>query len=246
MIRLYYDFHIHSCLSPCGDDDMTVNNIAGMAKIKGLDIIALTDHNSLRNCPSFFKACERLNIIPIAGTELTTSEEIHMVCLFESLLDGYNFSVELDNYRSKIKNRPEIFGNQYILNDIDEIVGTEQYLLPNATSLSLEAAYNLVISHNGVCFPAHADKESNGIISILGIFPDKPEFNCIELSKRVNPKDFLDKNPVLKSKIILQNSDAHSLNDISEAENYIELDIPERSGSGEKRKGLFGYLKGKL
>jgi len=70
MTRYYYDLHIHSCLSPCGDDDMTPNNIAGMAALKGLNIVALTDHNSTKNCPAFFEACKKQGIIPIAGMEL--------------------------------------------------------------------------------------------------------------------------------------------------------------------------------
>ncbi|MDO5479206.1 MAG: histidinol-phosphatase, partial [Clostridia bacterium] len=29
-MKLYYDLHIHSALSPCGDNDMTPNNIVNM------------------------------------------------------------------------------------------------------------------------------------------------------------------------------------------------------------------------
>ena len=79
MNRYYYDLHIHSCLSPCGDDDNTPNNIAGMASLCGLNIVALTDHNTTANCPAFFEAAKRYGIIPIAGMELTTSEDIHIV-----------------------------------------------------------------------------------------------------------------------------------------------------------------------
>ena len=86
MKRYYYDLHIHSCLSPCADDENTPNNVAGIASLSGLNIIALTDHNSTANCPAFFAACERFGITPIAGMELTTSEDIHVVCLFEELL----------------------------------------------------------------------------------------------------------------------------------------------------------------
>ena len=84
-MRYYYDLHIHSCLSPCGDNDMTPDSIAGMGELNGLDIMALTDHNTLKNCPAFFKAAYRHGIIPVAGTELTTAEDIHAVCLFATL-----------------------------------------------------------------------------------------------------------------------------------------------------------------
>ena len=81
MKRYYYDLHIHSCLSPCGDDDSTPDSIAGMGELNGLDIMALTDHNTCKNCPAFFEAALRHGILPIAGMELTTAEDIHAVCL---------------------------------------------------------------------------------------------------------------------------------------------------------------------
>ncbi|MBO7666419.1 MAG: PHP domain-containing protein, partial [Clostridia bacterium] len=109
MNRYYYDLHIHSCLSPCADDDMTVNNIAGMAAIKGLGIIALTDHNSCANCPAFFKACKRNGVVPVAGMELTTAEEVHLLCLFPTLETAMEFDDGFKAYRVKIKNRTEIF-----------------------------------------------------------------------------------------------------------------------------------------
>ena len=84
MKKYYYDLHIHSCLSPCGDDDMTPNNIAGMGVVAKLDIMALTDHNSCLNCPAFFKTAQANGIVPVAGMELTTAEDIHLVCLFDS------------------------------------------------------------------------------------------------------------------------------------------------------------------
>ena len=95
MKRYYYDFHIHSCLSPCGDDDNTPNNIAGMAMLMGLNIVALTDHNTCKNCPAFFTAAAKYGITPIAGMELTTSEDIHVVCLFENLKDAMAFAVAI-------------------------------------------------------------------------------------------------------------------------------------------------------
>ena len=85
MAELYYDLHIHSCLSPCGDDDMTPANIVGMSVIKGLDVIAVTDHNSCKNCPAVLTAAEEYGILAIPGMEINTSEEVHAVCLFEEL-----------------------------------------------------------------------------------------------------------------------------------------------------------------
>ena len=82
MIPLFYDLHIHSCLSPCGDDDMTPANLVGMAAVKGLDVIALTDHNSCRNCPAALYHGKNYGVTVIPGMELTTAEEVHVICLF--------------------------------------------------------------------------------------------------------------------------------------------------------------------
>ena len=128
-MRYYYDLHIHSCLSPCGDNDMTPDSIAGMGELNGLDIMALTDHNTLKNCPAFFKAAYRHGIIPVAGTELTTAEDIHAVCLFATLSGAMEFEGVLENRRIKIKNRPDIFGEQRITDENDNITGYDDYLL---------------------------------------------------------------------------------------------------------------------
>ena len=112
MIPLYYDLHIHSCLSPCGDDDMTPANIAGMAAVKGLDVIALTDHNSCKNCPAILKHGEEYGITVIPGMELTTAEEVHVVCLFPALGDAMAFDGYVYEHLLPIKNRNLIFYTQ--------------------------------------------------------------------------------------------------------------------------------------
>ena len=140
MSKYTYDLHIHSCLSPCGDDDMTPANIAGMGSIKGLTLMALTDHNTSRNCPAFFKACRALGIVPVAGMELTTSEDVHMICLFPDLESAMDFDKFVYPLIMPIDNNPEIFGNQLIYGEDDEIIGTEPKLLISALSLDISAA----------------------------------------------------------------------------------------------------------
>ena len=177
MKRYTYDFHVHSCLSPCADNDNTPNNIAGMASLCGIEIMALTDHNTSKNCPAFFEAARRYGIVPVGGMELTTSEDVHVICLFDSLEATMAFDQLVDSRRIKIKNRPEIFGDQLILNGEDEPIGTEEDLLINATSISLEEVPALVQPFGGVAYPAHIDREANGIIAVLGDFPKTPFFS---------------------------------------------------------------------
>ncbi len=242
MNRYYYDFHIHSCLSPCADNDMTPNNIAGVCALAGLHIAALTDHNTTRNCPAFFAAAKRQGIIPVAGMELTTSEDIHVVCLFERLEDAMAFGEAVDTYRIRIPNRKDIFGDQILMNAEDEPVGIEEDMLPNATMLSLEDVPALAAAHGGVCFPAHIDREANGVVSTLGTFPETPHFDCAELHDADKGDAYREKFPILQDKILLCGSDAHYLWDIRDAHAYFELDDEPYSGDRVRRE-LFKHLR---
>lgn len=224
---------------------MTVNNIAGMAALKGLQIIALTDHNSCKNCSAFFEACKRNGLIPVAGMELTTAEEIHLVCLFETLTEAEKFDEAFQPYRLKMRNKPEIFGNQLILNADDEIIGNEEYLLPPASMLSLEDAYRFAKEYGAYCYPAHVDRPANGILGILGALPEEPQFDVVEYSANASVEELEEQNPSLKGKRIVKDSDAHYLWDISEAVNYIDLP-DEPYSSAFVRKQLFRYLRGEI
>lgn len=242
MNRYYYDLHVHSCLSPCGDDDMTPNNIAGMAAIKGLQIVALTDHNTTKNCRAFYAAARKNGIIPIAGMEMTTAEDVHLVCLFPTLEAAEAFDAAYQQYRVLYKNRPEIFGEQPILNENDEKIGEEENLLLNASTLSIDDAYELLAEYGAVIFPAHIDRDENGIIAALGWLPETPHFACVEFRDNANVENYT-KMYNLDGKLILTDSDAHYLWDINEADNYLELE-DEPYSSALVRESLFRLLRG--
>ncbi len=243
MNRYYYDFHIHSCLSPCADNDMTPGNIAGMAALAGLNILALTDHNSCRNCPAFFAAAKKQGIIPVAGMELTTAEDIHVVCLFEMLSDALAFNDAVDKKRIRIANRTDIFGDQLLVDENDETIGTEPDLLSNATVLSLDDVPPLVASYNGICFPAHVDREANGILSTLGSFPPTPRFAIAEFHDAATIELTASRHPVLREMRTVIGSDAHYLWDIRDREHYFDLE-DEPYSSELVRRRLFSLLKG--
>ena len=243
MNRYYYDLHIHSCLSPCADDDNTPNNIAGMATLCGLNIIALTDHNTTKNCPAFFAAAKKYGLIPIAGMELTTSEDIHVICLFETLDDAVSFDRYVDNHRIKVKNRPEIFGNQLVLDSEDNKIAEEDFLLINATDISIESVSEIVSSYNGVCYPAHIDRDANGIVAILGTIPDNDDFVLYELHDGKRADEFSARFGIDKSNFIIS-SDAHYLTDMRDKEHFFLLNDEPYSSALVTRK-LFQMLRGK-
>ena len=241
MSRYYYDLHTHSCLSPCADDDNTPNNLAGMASLNGIGIMALTDHNSCKNCPAFFVAARRYGIIPIAGMELTTSEDIHLVCLFEELEAALTFDNMLDPYRTPFKNRVDIFGEQLILDGEDNVVGKEENFLPVATAIALEDAVEMVRGHGGICYPAHIDREANGIISTLGCLPEEPRFSCVEFHDAQKRAEYIERFD-LGDKRIVVSSDTHYLTDLREENNFFEID-DEPYSSALVRKRLFELLR---
>ena len=241
MNRFYYDLHIHSCLSPCGDNDSTPDSIAGMGELNGLDIMALTDHNSCKNCPAFFSAAQRHGITAVAGMELTTAEDIHVVCLFETLAGAMEFDKEVEKRRILFPNKSEVFGDQLIMNEQDTVIGVEENLLINATTLPLEEVPALCEAFGGICYPAHIDRESNAVIAVLGAFPTEPKFGFAELHNGGLIDDYAEIASLPKQNFIVS-SDAHYLWDIKEKSDYFFLDA-EKS-SGEVRKSLFEYLRG--
>lgn len=240
MNKYYYDLHIHSCLSPCGDDDSTPNNIAGYATLCGLNIVALTDHNSCKNCPAFFEAAKRYGIIPVPGAEVTTAEDVHVVFLFETLESAMEFDAFLDTRRIRIKNRPDIFGHQYIMNGNDETVAEEEDLLINATDITIAETPELAKRFSGICYPAHIDREANGVIAVLGDFP-RDDFSCFELYNSANAEEYIAKYGLQNKKMIVS-SDAHYLQNMRDKENWLELD-DEPYSSALVRKKLIEALR---
>jgi hypothetical protein len=217
-----------------------------MALLNGLQIVALTDHNSVKNCPAFFALANAHGIIPVAGVELTTSEDVHAVCLFRTLEDAMAFGEFIERRRVRIKNEAEIFGRQLIVDQNDEVCGEEPDLLINAVNSSLDEAHEEVTARGGVCLPAHIDRSANGIISMLGDFPPEPSFTAFELNDIASLSDSLVKFPILTERglVHVASSDAHYLTDISEEGFAIEI-ADEPYSSQIVRDGLIDYLLGK-
>ena len=240
MRNYYYDMNTHSCLSPCGGDENTPASIAGMAKLAGLDIIALTDHNSSKNCPALFEAAKEYGIVPVAGMELTTSEDIHAVCLFENLEDAMRFDDEIDSRRMKIPNRPDIFGEQQILDKDDNEIGKIDTLLTVATDISIDGLRDVVERFGGICYPAHIDRDANGIIAVLGDIPPDADFDFYEIHDGARIPEFSERYGIAKERFIIS-SDAHYLDGIKDKENFLPLEC-DGDDEAEVRRALFEYF----
>ena len=222
-MRAAYDFHLHSCLSPCGDADMTPNNIVNMAKLLGLDVIALTDHNSCRNCEAAVEVGKQVGVCVVPGMELSTSEDIHVVCLFPDTEKAMAFSDYVAAHRPHISNRPDVYGAQQVLNSRDECIGEEADLLLLATEIGFEQVYDLVKEFGGFAYPAHIDRDSYSVTAILGDLPPECNHGFAEMSFDADEKT-LRALYLLEGVEFIQSSDAHYLENMKEATNYLELE----------------------
>ncbi len=218
-MKLYYDLHIHSALSPCGDKDMTPNNIVNMSIIKGLDIIAVTDHNSCGNVRACIEvAGDRLLVIP--AMEIETSEEVHMVCYFPKIENAEAMEKYLKEHMPKIKNDENIFGEQLYMDAEDNIISKEENLLVTATNLDIFEVVEKTKEFGGVAVPAHIDRSSYSILSNLGFFPPELVFGTVEITAKNRLKM---EGEYGRKYNIISNSDAHYLEDISEPEFSINI-----------------------
>lgn len=217
-MAINYDLHIHSCLSPCGDDMMTPPNIANMASLLGMDLIAVTDHNSCRNAGAVMAAAKNfdLPLTVLAGMEVTTAEEVHVVCLFPDLSAALSAGEEVEASLLTVKNKPEIFGHQLIMGPGEEILGEYEPLLINATGLSIDDMPGFAKKYGGIAIPAHIDRSSNSVFANLGYFPDYLEFPLVEVWR---PELFFQDGQhqeLRTGRTVLKDSDAHRLEDMKE------------------------------
>lgn len=218
METLYADLHIHSCLSPCADDDMTPANICGMAALKGLEMIAVTDHNSALNLPYAERAASAAKLLFIPGMEITTCEEVHLLAYFESVRAALDFGEFLRPHLPARKNRPALFGRQMIINEQDDALGEEDALLIGASDLKLAFLVSEVRARGGVPVPAHINRGSNGLLINLGFMPNDLNFSAVEVWRALPCP-----SAPCENRRVLNSSDAHSLGAILEKEIQIPL-----------------------
>lgn len=217
----YCDLHIHSCLSPCANDDMTPWNVVGMAKVKGLDVIALTDHNAADNLPQAMLAGQAYGVSILPGMELTSREDVHLLAYFPDLAAAMDFGKRVYEHLPAIANECKLFGNQLIIGDGDATSGQVEKLLLTATDWSADELAALVLAQGGVCVPAHINRGGNGMLGALGWMPPLPQFPVVEVYRAIPCAP-----DALRGRLVLHSSDAHRLEDIAERDFVLNLEAP--------------------
>ena len=227
MIRT--DLHLHSCLSPCAEDEMDPMDIMGMAVLLGIELVALTDHNSAKNCPAAEYAAKERGLGFIPGMEVTSSEEIHCVCLFPTTDRALTFGEQIRLLRPQIKNKPHIFGDQKIVHP-DGTVEEEPFLLYPGAGVSVMDLHKLVRSYGGLFWPAHVDRGANSLLDVLGGWPEDLVADAAEVkfAATTGVPDYVPR---------VNGSDAHRFSSMVEGGFPLPLESADFNG-------LYKYLRG--
>lgn len=208
------DLHIHSALSPCGSDDMTPNNIVNMSKICGLDMISVCDHNTLGQQRVLAQVAKKIGIRYLYGVEVQSIEDVHICGYFQEFEDAQAFDQYLKEHLLPIKNDVHFFGNQYLFDENDEIIGCEEILLIQSTNIPIQEIAKRIHKNHGIVSLAHVCDKSNSILTQLGFIPAHLEFDMIEVKNEKQKERIMKMHPWIKDVLWIKNSDAHYLQDI--------------------------------
>ncbi len=213
-----YDLHIHSCLSPCAEDDMTPANIAGFAKLNGINLIAVADHNSALNLPATARACAAYGLRLLPGIEVNTSEEIHLLCYFPSVEAALEMGRRIFETLPMLPYDKAIWGRQLVMDEDDAVIGEEtDKLFSMASGLDLYEAKALCEALGGIAVPAHVDRDSSSLLSVLGFAPPDLPFAAYEVQRPEHSLTALvEAGRLPAGREILTSSDAHNLAAIAE------------------------------
>ena len=235
MLRLFKaDLHLHTCLSPCTELDMSPRKIIAAAQLKGMDIIGICDHNSTENSPALIKAARHTDIHVIPGMEVTSREEVHVLGLFDDLASALELQGRIyENLPGK--NDTEAFGMQVVVNEKEEVLGFNEKLLIGATTLPLEEIIRLIHSLGGIAIASHIDREAFSLVGQLGFIPEDIDLDAVEVSPRISLEEAKARYP--SSYPITTSSDAHYPDDIGKSYTSFWL---EDGTVTEMRKALRG------
>ena len=208
------DLHIHTVLSPCGDLEMSPVNIVDRAARKGLDIIAITDHNHTGHAKLTRALGKKLGLWVVYGAEVTTREEIHCLTFFDTDEQLDQFQEYIDKYQPFIPNDISLFGHQVIVDTDENIITELEKSLYPALNKGIDEIAVFVQSLGGLFVPAHVDRKMNGLYAQIGFLPESLKPDAVEIFRRTRRKDAVKHHPELKAYSLIKSSDAHFIEDI--------------------------------
>jgi PHP family Zn ribbon phosphoesterase len=219
------ELHVHTVLSPCAAVEMIPPLIVQEALEKGINLIAITDHNSSANVSAVQKAAMGTDLTVLPGMELQTREEVHLLCLFDTLAQLESWQALVNTKLPPIENNIEYFGEQFVVDETGEFIRRETQLLIASADISLKEAVEGVLNLAGTAIPAHVDRKAFSLIANLGFVPPDLTVDVLEISRHMSPADAREKYPQLRNFALVQNGDAHRLNEILDV-NIFKLAAP--------------------
>ncbi len=208
------DLHIHTCLSPCAELEMLPELIVQQAQALGLQIVAITDHNSAENVASVVNAAQGTGITVLPGMEVQTREEVHVVTLFDSLEQVMAWQEQVYDSLPPLKNDEATFGEQLILDAEGYPAGYLDRMLITSSAFPVEEVVARVEKLGGLCIPAHVDRPVYSIIANLGFIPPDLQVSGVEISVNISPADARQRFPQLARYSLIANGDAHRLKEL--------------------------------
>lgn len=221
-MKFRYDLHIHSALSPCAENEMTPVTVVGQAKLRGLHFVAVADHNAIGHVPLAMRAGDEFGILTVPAVEIQTNEDIHLLCLFRDYESLAAFFAEIPV--SERRNRPDLFGEQLLLDEDDNVIGKEDRMLLDSAAVSSDEVFELAKKYGGAAVPAHIDRDANSMLNVLGAVPEK--YAAVELSTRSTAEE---RAYWAERRLVLVDSDAHVLDDVSDGDAAGEIELGEYS-----------------
>ena len=218
------DLHIHTLLSPCAEVEMIPSLIIAAAEMVGLDMIAITDHNSCENAGAVMAAAEGTGIKVIPGIEVQSIEDVHLLCLFDELDQALGLQGTVYESLPQITGARKTYDEQMMVDSNDEFLGYCERPISLPTNMGIEEIWNRVDALGGMIIPSHIDKPGTGICGVLGMLPESPSFEGVEISANISLDDARTRCMGVGSLPIFRDSDAHWLAAIGERRTrlYIE------------------------
>lgn len=211
------DLHIHSALSPCGDDEMAPPAVLLTAERRGLTTIGIVDHSTAGNAEAFFAAAQAFDVQVLVGLEIESAEGVHLLALFDNPEAARSLEQLIAARQPRACNRPEVVGAQRLLDEYGEVLGEEERLLIAAVDLTVEQIAAATHEREGLSVAAHIDRRSNGLLSTLGFIPPRLAVDLFEVSRHLSVEEACRRWPELVGRPLLQGSDAHYLHEIGKS-----------------------------
>ncbi|KKM10431.1 hypothetical protein SY88_13960 [Clostridiales bacterium PH28_bin88] len=243
VLRTYAaNLHMHTALSPCAGEEMTPRALLAEAARQGLDLIAITDHNTAENVGAVLEAARDFPVRVLPGMEVQTREDVHLICLFQRLEQVLAWQEVIYRRLPARLNDERVFGAQLVADSHDRVVGRVERLLLTSADIGVNEAVEGVRGLGGLCIPAHVDRPAFSLVGHLGFIPPELGFKAVEITPRMSPREAYRKLNALMGYVLVVSSDAHYLADLGTGRTvfYIkdatpgELELAFRGEGGRK------------